>query len=110
MANRPAPALALREGEREELTRISRASSARAGLVQRAKIVLAAADGIANERIAQALGVSKVTVLHWRARYAESGLKGLDDAPRSGRPRVVDHAKIITATLRPPPKKYAVTH
>ena len=52
MANRPAPALGLREGDREELARITRSTSVRAGLAQRARIVLAAADGEANERIA----------------------------------------------------------
>ena len=45
MANRPAPALGLREGDREELARITRSTSVRAGLAQRARIVLAAADG-----------------------------------------------------------------
>ena len=110
MANRPAPALVLRDGDREELARITRSTSVRAGLAQRARIVLAAADGEANERIAAKVGVSKVTVLTWRNRYAVHGLDGLDDQPRSGRPRVIDHRKIVTATLKAPPKKYAVTH
>ena len=110
MANRPAPALGLREGDREELARITRSTSVRAGLAQRARIVLAAADGEANERIAARVGVSKVTVLQWRSRYAEHGLKGLVDLERSGRPRVIDHRKIVATTLKPPPKKYGVTH
>jgi transposase len=37
-------------------------------------------------------------------------MTGLDDEPRSGRPRQVDHDAIITATLTPPPKKLGVTH
>jgi transposase len=110
VANRPAPALALRDGDREELRRITRSSSVRAGLALRARIVLAAADGEANERIAARVGASKVTVLHWRRRYLERGLAGLADQPRSGRPRTVDHRAIVSATLRPPPKKYGVTH
>ena len=110
MANRPAPALALRDGDREELTRITRSSSVRAGLALRARIVLAAAEGEANERIAARVGVSKVTVLQWRRRYLEQGLAGLADQPRSGRPRTVDHRAIVSTTLRPPPKKYGVTH
>ena len=44
MPNRPAAALALRDGDREELTRLTRSSSVRAGLAQRARIVLLAAD------------------------------------------------------------------
>ena len=76
----------------------------------RARIVLAAAEGEANERIAARVGVSKVTVLQWRRRYLEQGLAGLADQPRSGRPRTVDHRAIVSTTLRPPPKKYGVTH
>ena len=110
MANRAAPALVLREGDREELARITRSSIVRAGLAQRARIVLAAADGEANERIAARVGVSKVTVLQWRARYTEQGINGLDDQARSGRPRTIDHRRIVATTLKPPPKKYGVTH
>jgi len=45
----------------------------------------------------------------WRSRYQRSGLAGLTDALRSGRPREIDRAAIIAATLRPP-RKFAVTH
>jgi len=59
MANRPAVALGLREGDREELARLTRASSVRAGLAQRARIVLLAGDGESNTAIAaKAAGVS----------------------------------------------------
>jgi transposase len=108
--NRPAAALALRAGDREELERLTRSSSVRAGLAQRARIVLLAAEGIPNTRIAELVGVSRPTVLGWRARYAARGLVGLDDEARSGRPRQVDHREIVAATLRPPPRRYAVTH
>ena len=110
MANRAAPALVLRSGDREELARITRSTSVRAGLAQRARIVLAAADGEANERIAVRVGVSKVTVLQWRKRYADHGIAGLDDQARSGRPRRIDHRKIVATTLKAPPTKYGVTH
>ena len=110
MANRPAPALGLREGDREELARLTRSSSVRAGLAQRARIVLLAADGVSNTAIAEPVGVSRPTVIGWRDRYAAQGLAGLDDEPRSGRPRTIDHRRVVTATLTPPPKKYGVTH
>src|SRR5664280_3555158 len=45
-----------------------------------------------------------------RRRYAGRGLAGLADEPRSGRPRTIDHRGIVSTTLRPPPKKYGVTH
>ena len=110
MANRPAAAVALREGDREELARLTRSSSARAGLAQRARIVLLAAAGESNTAIADKVGVSRPTVIDWRDRYAAEGIAGLKDAARSGRPRMVDHAQVVAVTLVPPPKKYGVTH
>jgi transposase len=110
MANRPAPALVLREGDRDELTRLTRSSSVRAGLAQRARIVLLAAQGESNTAIAERVGVTRPTVIGWRERYETAGVDGLADEPRSGRPRSVDHAKIVAATLKPPPRRYGVTH
>ncbi len=110
MANRPAPALALRSVDREELTRWTRSTAGRAGLAVRARIVLAAADGEANERIAERVGVSKVTVLKWRGRFLAEGVAGLSDQARSGRPRTIDHRRVVSVTLTPPPKRYGVTH
>ncbi|MGI8881436.1 MAG: IS630 family transposase [Jatrophihabitans sp.] len=82
----------------------------RAGLAQRARIVLLAADGVSNTEIAQRVGVSRQTVVSWRARYSRSGIAGLSDEPRSGRPRLIDHDRIISETLKPPPRKLGVTH
>jgi transposase len=106
----PAPALGLRDGDRERLSAWTRSSSVRAGLAQRARIVLLAADGVSNTHIAARVGVSRQTVVSWRARYARGGIAGLRDESRPGRPRVIDHDRIITETLRPPPRKLGVTH
>jgi len=89
---------------------LTRSSSVRAGLAQRARIVLLAADGVSNTAIAELVGVSRPTVIRWRDRYEAKGMAGLEDEPRSGRPRTIDHAAIISATLKPPPKKLGVTH
>jgi transposase len=102
--------LALREGDRTRLSAITRSSTAPAGLAQRARIVLLAADGESNTQIAALTGVSRPTVISWRARYEEAGITGLADLPRSGRPRSLDHGEIVSATLRPPPPKLGVTH
>jgi transposase len=110
MANRAASALALRDGDRERLASMTRSTSVRAGLAQRARIVLLAADGVSNTSIADKVGVSRPTVIGWRDRYLRSGIAGLDDQPRSGRPRTVDHRAIVAETLKTPPKKLAVTH
>ena len=81
-----------------------------AGLAQRARIVLLAGEGVSNTAIAQRVGVSRPTVIGWRARFGAKGVAGLLDEQRSGRPRSIDRARVIAATLRPPPKKYGVTH
>ncbi|MFH5824471.1 IS630 family transposase [Georgenia sp. AZ-5] len=110
MANRPAAALVLRDDDRVELTRVTRSPSVRAGLAQRARIVLLAAEGLSNTAIAEKVGVSRPTVLEWRQRYAARGLAGLQDEARAGRPRSVDHRRVVALTLAPPPKKYGATH
>src|SRR5271166_5373061 len=55
----------------------------------RAQIVLAAAMGRSNERIARDLRISQDTVRKWRGRFADRGLEGLSDLPRPGRPRQI---------------------
>ena len=102
--------LGLRPGDRELLESWTRSSSIRAGLAQRARIVLLAADGVSNTEIADRVGVSRPTVIGWRDRYASSGVRGLEDERRSGRPRTVDRAQILAATLSPPPAGLGVTH
>jgi len=54
-----------------------------------------AADGVSNTEIAERVGVSRPTVTAWRSRYQSSGLRGLEDEQRSGRPRTVDRAQIL---------------
>jgi transposase-like protein/transposase len=78
--------------------------------VERARIVLAVADGAGTTAAARQVGVSRPTVIKWRDRFAEHGLAGLEDERRSGRPKEVDDALIIATTLEPPPDKLGVTH
>ncbi len=79
-------------------------------MARRARIVLLAADGVANTRIAELVDATVTTVLSWRERYQSAGMAGLADRRRSGRPRELDHRAIVAATLVPPPKKLGVTH
>jgi transposase len=72
--------------DRCELERIVRASSSEVRMVERARIVLLAAEGMTGERICSEVGCSLPTVVKWRGRYAAAGLEGLRDAPRSGAP------------------------
>ena len=55
--------------------------------VQRARIVLGAADGLENVEIAEVVGVDVNTASKWRKRFFEEGIGGLVDRHRSGRPR-----------------------
>jgi transposase len=110
MANRPAPALVLRDGDRAELERWTRSDRFGASAAKRARIVLLAADGMANTRIAELSDATVTTVLNWRGRYQDRGIAGLRDAPRPGRPRTLDHRQIVAETLKPPPKKLGITH
>jgi len=102
--------LGLRDGDRDVLTGMVRSTSIRAGLAARARIVLLAADGVPNVEIGELVGVSRPTVNLWRSRYVESGVKGLQDGPKPGRPRTIDRNSILTTTLTPPPKRLGVTH
>lgn len=96
---RSVPALRLREGDRARLEALTRMSTAPAGLVRRARIVLLAAGGTSNTEVAALLRVSRPTVLKWRSRYAESGIAALGDLPRPGRPATVDEVAVLVATL-----------
>lgn len=105
IANHPATRLLLREGDREKLTWLVHSTSVRAGLAQRARIVLLAVDGISDTEIAQKVGATRIRVIVWRACYGQAGIAGLADHDRSGWLRRIDHRAIVAATLRPPSKK-----
>jgi transposase len=96
--------------DREVLASWMRSPSVRAGLAQRARIVLLAADGVGTNEIVRLVGVSKPTVISWKRRYAAEGVGGLEDRPKPGRPRMVDEAAVVAATLEPPPDRLGVTH
>ncbi|HVP12170.1 MAG TPA: IS630 family transposase [Phycisphaerae bacterium] len=102
-----APRITLTEEQRSTLTRWSRGRSTPMRLVQRARIVLLAAEGQMNKDIAAELGIMPNTVVRWRARFAAGGLAAIEkDAPRGGRkPRVRDAVarRIIEITTRERP-------
>jgi transposase len=83
--------------DRSELERIVRAASSEVRMVERARIVLCAAEGRTAEEIAGGVGCSLPTVVKWRSRYARAGLEGLRDAPRSGAP--LTHGPEVRALL-----------
>src|SRR5262249_5797312 len=111
---RPKAELSLSEDERMQLTSLarSRSRSLPAGLVQRASLVLACADGVPNSAVARRFGVTNATVGRWRLRFVDQGIAGLHDERRPGKPRSIDDERIaglLTTTLHQKPQDGA-TH
>ena len=79
----------LSEPDRQQLQALARASSTPQAFAFRCRLVLRAAaeDQPNNQRIAADLHCDRHTVGLWRERFVAAGLAGLQDAPRSGRPR-----------------------
>jgi len=75
--------------------------------VQRAQIILLAADGTQSQEIAQRMKISRPTVQLWRQRFLALRVSGLEkDAPRPGRiPRIPAHkiSAVVEATLHTKP-------
>ncbi|MDR1040179.1 MAG: helix-turn-helix domain-containing protein [Deltaproteobacteria bacterium] len=69
-------------------------------LAMRAKIVLMSSEGRTDVAIAQALRFHVNTARKWRLRFIRDGHEGLNDAPRSGKPRKHDHVEIRVAILK----------
>ena len=106
---RRAPEIHLTEKERKRLERAARASRSNPQrLVDRAKIVLLAAQGLENKEIALQLGQDRGKVGRWRQRYAQSGIDGIvKDKSRPGRIPAVPgeiRSKIIEKTLNSKPE------
>ena len=74
----------LTAGERQKLEEITRIRTAPYRAVQRARLILLAAESMANTVIALKVGLSRAMVVQWRQRYAQSRLEGLQDVPRRG--------------------------
>ena len=99
MAKGRAVAIILEAPEKSELTALTRKHGAPQVLAGRARIVLAAADGLNNKEIASKVGVCAATVGTWRNRFAQRRMDGLYDEPRPGAPRQIGDDEIAT-TIR----------
>ena len=84
---RIAERIVLSREERSRLETWEKGRSLPQRLVQRARIIRLAADGMRNQDVARAVGVSCPTVHLWRQRFLALRLPGLEkDAPRPGPP------------------------
>jgi len=98
-----ATALQCDAGQKKRLEHLVRAGQTPQQVVRRVKIILLAASGISNNRIAQAVKTTRPTVLLWRARFERFGCPGLlNDWHRPGRkPKIADEQvqEVIELTL-----------
>jgi transposase len=95
--------LELAEDERQTLNAWARRSKTARARAVRAQIVLACAEGGTIGAVAEELGVSRDMVSKWRGRFLRDRLAGLNDEPRSGRPRTITDERVqlvVTKTLK----------
>lgn len=91
----------------EELAidRLARSRTAPARAVERARIVRLAQAGWRVPAIAREVGVSEQTARRWVKRFDATGMDGLADAGRSGRPPTYTPEEVgeaVAASLTPP--------
>jgi transposase len=109
MSKRPT-SLALTPEDRSCLESWVRAGKTERRLAERARVILAAADGQSTIQIARSQRMRPATVSKWRVRFAQSGLNGLQDAPRPGAmPRYTEttQRRILAKLDEAPPSGYA---
>jgi hypothetical protein len=81
-------AVTLTASQRKFFKALVRRQAAQQRQVTRARIVVLAGAGWANQAITRKLGVAPNAVGKWRKRFCRKGVDGLADRKRSGRPRV----------------------
>lgn len=97
---RPKTPIRLSETTRSALERMARSRTEQARAVERARMILMAADGLANVEIAKRLRVSNATVGYWRRRFLDQGIEGLRDEARPGGPRSIGDEQIARLVQR----------
>lgn len=100
-------ALRLVKHEREFLQGVLRRTTISAGYARRARILLLAADGHSSRQIALKVGCKAHVVGEWRRRYLTSGLEGIKDRARSGRPAKISAAqkhRVVAKVCAAPPR------
>ena len=105
---RPKRPLTLTADEQERLQSLAHRARSQPALARRARVVLACAQGLANQSVAKKLRCSLGMVGKWRSRFLKTRLEGLYDEPRPGAPRKVSDAQIVIQTLESTPR--AQTH
>ncbi len=97
---RPKRLLVLTADERERLQSLAHRARSQPLLARRARVILASAQGLANQVVAKQLRCSPGMVHKWRSRFLQSRLEGLYDEPRPGAPRTVSDAQVEQVVIR----------
>ncbi len=100
------PRLKLSQADQHVLEALARAGTVEARLARRARTVLLLDTGDSVRVTAERVGLAPRMVQQWKRRFLEHGVAGLEDAPRPGRPKVIQvskEARILADTQRRPP-------
>ena len=100
MKGRPKAEVVLSAVEEEQLKAWALRRKTAQALALRSRIVLACAQGMSGNDVAQQLGITPQTVSKWRGRFVRLRLDGLTDAPRPGAPRTIDDARVATLVAK----------
>ena len=103
---RTLPPLELSPAERQTLKRWAAGEETSRALAQRARLILACAQGCSNRDVSAQVGLSSQIVGMWRRRFIDKRLDGLLDEPRPGAPRKIvdaDVQRVIRLTLETTP-------
>jgi len=96
--------------ERKDLEKWIRSQTIEKRLSMRAHIILLASEGKESKEIASTLHTREATISKWRNRFIADRLIGLQDTPRTGKPREYtqdDETRILNVLDKKPPKGYA---
>ena len=100
--------MAISDGQRDVLESLASSRAAAYRLVQRAQVLLLAADGVSNSEVSEVARVSRPTVLAWRVQFEKDGLVGFGAVAkgRGPKPSISDEkvAEIVDLTLHSKPE------
>ena len=109
--SRPAPEIRLSTEEKEILLRWMRGSKTEQRMVERARVILLASNGLSGKEIALKMQTRAARVSKWLRRFARDRIAALNDHPRSGTKRrkytSATEERILKALDEPPPAGYS---
>src|SRR6201984_69993 len=108
--SRPAPKIELSAEEKETLLHWMRSTKTERRMVERARVILLASNGLNGKEIAERLETRTARVSKWLRRFAKDRIAGLLDAPWPGEKRrkynEATEEQILKALDEPPPAGY----